>query len=69
MGKWKGVRTGTRRNPDAPLQLFDLDRDLGETRNVASDNPEMVKKLMGFIKAAHTESPLWPSKPKPRKKK
>ena len=59
MGKWKGVRTNTRRNPDAPLQLFDLDKDIGETKNIAGENPEMVKKLMGFMKAAHTESELW----------
>ena len=69
MGKWKGVRTNTRRNPDAPLQLFDLEKDLGETKNIAADNPEIVKKLMGFIKSAHTESPLWPTKPKRKKKK
>lgn len=61
MGKWKGVRTGTRRNPDAPLQLFDLDKDIGERKNIAADHPEIVKKLLGLIKAAHTESKLWPT--------
>ena len=69
MGKWKGVRTNTRRNPDAPLQLFDLEKDLGETKNIAAENPEMVKKLMGFIRAAHTDSPLWSTKAKAKKKR
>jgi arylsulfatase A len=68
MGKWKGVRVNTRKNPDAPLQLYDLEKDIGETKNIAEGNPEIVKKLMGFIKAAHTESPLWSTKPKPKKK-
>jgi arylsulfatase A len=69
MGKWKGVRTGTRKNPDAPLKLFNLDKDLGETKDISSEHPEIAKKLMGFIKAAHVDSPQWTTKAKPKKKK
>jgi len=68
MGRWKGVRTGTRKNPDAPLQLFDLSKDIGETKNIAAENPEIVKKLLGFIQAAHTDSPLWSTKARRKKK-
>ncbi|MDP7287365.1 MAG: arylsulfatase [Phycisphaerae bacterium] len=69
MGKWKGVLLNARNNPDAPLQLYDLEKDLGETKDVAKENPEIVKKLKDLMKAAHTESPLWSTKPKPRKRK
>jgi arylsulfatase A len=69
MGKWKGVRTGTHKNPDAPLELFDLSKDLGEIKNIAAEHPEIVKKLTGFIKTAHTDSPLWSKKAKPKKRK
>jgi len=69
MGKWKGVRLNARNNPDASLQLYDLDKDLGETKDIAKENPEIVKKLLGLMKEAHTESPLWSTKPRPKKKK
>jgi len=59
MGKWKGVRTGTRRNADAPLQLFDLDKDIGETNNIAGKHPDIVRKLTELIESAHTDSDLW----------
>jgi len=69
MGKWKAVRNGTRNDPDKPVELYNLEEDIGETKNIADQHPEIAKKLMGFIKASHTESPLWPSKPKPKTKK
>ena len=27
-------------------ELFDLDKDIGETQNLAADNPEIVKRLL-----------------------
>jgi len=69
MGKWKGVRLNARNNPDAPLQLYDLEKDLGETTDIAKENPDVVKKLLALMTEAHTESPLWSTKPKPKKKK
>ena len=35
-------------------ELFDLDKDIGETQNLAADNPEIVKRLGGLV-AAHKE--------------
>jgi len=44
-GKWKAVGqpTGNR------LQLFDLESDLGETTNVAADNPEIVAQMQQYM--------------------
>jgi arylsulfatase A-like enzyme len=40
-GKWKLIRIA----PDQPWQLFDLDRDIGETTNLAARRPDLAKKL------------------------
>jgi hypothetical protein len=57
MGNWKGVRKGL----DGPLELYNLAVDIGETVNVASANPAMVANMTALLKAARTESPLWPT--------
>ena len=50
MGKWKGVKRGLKKNPHAPLQLYDLDKDISEKHNVAKDHPELVAKLEAIIR-------------------
>lgn len=56
MGKWKGVRL----SPDGPLELFDLDADLGESVDVASEQPDVVATIEAYLKTARSESPAWP---------
>ncbi len=55
VGDWKGLRA----QPDAPLALFHLARDPGESRNVAADHPAVVKHLETLLKSARTESNVW----------
>ncbi len=50
-GKWKAVRPG----PEKPVELYDLSADVSESRDVALDHPELVKKLEGAMRAEHTE--------------
>lgn len=45
MGKWKALRTNLRQNPDAPLELYDLQADLSETRNLAELYPNIARRL------------------------
>jgi predicted neuraminidase len=47
-GRYKQVKI------DVP-ELYDLDADLGETKNVAEANPDVVKKLLGFVEAARED--------------
>jgi arylsulfatase A len=58
MGRWKGVRLKT----GAPLELYDLETDPREERDVAAANPEIVAKLEAYLKTARTESEQWPIK-------
>lgn len=55
-GPWKGIRLG----PNEPLQLYNLDSDLAERNNVASQNPAIVAKLTAILKDARTDDPNWP---------
>ena len=54
-GNWKAVRN----LPSKPVELYDLDRDIGETHDVASDYPEILARLTGYINSARTESEHW----------
>ena len=39
-------------DPDAPGQLYDLEKDPGETTNLYSKNPEKVKELRTLLEHA-----------------
>jgi arylsulfatase len=45
MGKWKGLKQGLVRKPNAPLELYDLDADIGEKTNVAAKYPDVAAKI------------------------
>ena len=55
-GTWKGVSLFS----DEPLELYDLATDIGETRNVAAQHPEIIAAFNTFAKAAHVDSALFP---------
>lgn len=38
--------------PDSPLQLYDLEADIGETTDVAEQHPDVVKRLMKLARRA-----------------
>lgn len=49
-GRWKAVQPKS----TAPWELYDLDADVSETRNLASVHPDILGKLQVFAQAAHT---------------
>ena len=59
MGDWKGIRYDVNKNHERQIELYDLSDDIGEKRNVAADNPKVVKKLDAILKKARTESPYF----------
>ena len=65
-GPWKAVRQPML---DGPIELFNLDVDLGEASDVAADNPELVAKATEMMKEAHTPNPNWKRRGNARKSK
>ncbi|GIU72979.1 MAG: N-acetylgalactosamine-6-sulfatase [Bryobacteraceae bacterium] len=58
MGPWKGVRKGV----EGPIELYNLEEDLGERRDLASDRPEIVREVARLMRESRTESEFWPVK-------
>jgi arylsulfatase A len=70
MGKWKVVRNNLRKNPDAPIELYDITTDLGEQKDVAMAHPAVVAKARNYFREAHTPNDRWrlPSAPAKQRK-
>ncbi|HQM34279.1 MAG TPA: sulfatase-like hydrolase/transferase, partial [Candidatus Hydrogenedentes bacterium] len=45
MGKWKGIKTDLVKNPEAPLELYNLEEDLSESTNVAGKYPDIAGRI------------------------
>ena len=56
MGDWKGVRYGTKK----PLELYNLNTDLGEITNLAPQQPAVVKRIEKIMQTAHRDTKHWP---------
>jgi len=57
---WKGVRLNVAKNPDGPIELYNLKDDNGEQKNLAMENTEVVEKIKKYLETAHTPSEHWP---------
>ena len=55
MGRWKAVRFGAK----GKLELYDLEDDIGERRDVASQHPQIAARIEDYLKTAHTKSQFW----------
>lgn len=55
-GNWKVVSTKS----DAPLELYNLKEDIGESNNLAEQHPEIVKEMKKEMKEMRSPSPYWP---------
>jgi len=59
-GKWKAVRHDMKKDPGGPVELYDLDGDPGEERDVAALHPEIAGSLSAVMKSEHRESGIFP---------
>ena len=56
IGNWKGVRNG----PSRPIELYNLAEDLGETKDVSAEHPEVVAQMEKLMASQHTPSEVFP---------
>lgn len=54
MNNWKGIRDSTRLGK-RDVMLFDLDADITESTDVATDHPEIVKQIEEIMLAEHEQ--------------
>jgi arylsulfatase A-like enzyme len=55
-GDWKAVRDPF----NAPIELYDLKADPSETKNLASEHPDIIAKAEAFMLASRVDSPDFP---------
>ncbi len=60
MGKWKGLRLRLSQTDNVPVELYDLEADVGEKNNVAAKHPEVVKRIRQLMSSARTDSEHFP---------
>ena len=56
-GDWKYVVYNVKENP--VTELYNLADDPGETVNLASEHPDIVKKMQDILSSARTESDVF----------
>jgi arylsulfatase len=59
VGRYKGVRRGMAKG-DAKIEVYDLQTDVGEARDIAAQRPEVVEKVAALFKSEHTPSAVFP---------
>jgi len=59
-GKWKAVKNGVKTDSPSPLELYDLEADLGETQDLAAQYPQKARELDSLMSVVRTPSALFP---------
>jgi len=54
IGDWKGIKTGTKLNPDTAWHVYNIITDSAETNDVAAQYPELIKQFNEVAKREHT---------------
>lgn len=61
--RWKGIRTDLKKKgvePDLTLELYDLEADPSEAKNVAIENPEVVGAIERLMRSERSVSEAFP---------
>ena len=59
-GDWKGVRLNVAKNPDGPIELYNLKADISEQKDLTAECAEVAEKIKEFLKTARTPTEQWP---------
>lgn len=60
LGNWKGVRLNVKKDPHAPVRLFDLAADPAEQHEVGAAHPQVVAKIKSLMDRAHVPNKDFP---------
>lgn len=58
MGRWKAVQAA----PNRAVELYDLQTDVSESRDVSAENADIVAHLLTFLNAAHVPPREYPER-------
>jgi len=58
-GKWKGVKYDVLTHPNRVIELYNLEEDPGENKNLAAKHTDIVEELTGLMKEARTPSDIF----------
>ncbi|SFZ89476.1 Arylsulfatase A [Flaviramulus basaltis] len=58
-GNWKAVKYNVLADPNAPLELYDLSKDVGEQYDVSTEHMDIVKEMESIFKTARTNSDVF----------
>lgn len=58
-GKWKAVKYEVLEKPEAPLELYNLSKDIGEENNLAQQFPEIAAEMQSIMDKARTPSEIF----------
>tara|TARA_A100001011_G_scaffold399950_2_gene511297 strand:- start:13427 stop:14890 length:1464 start_codon:yes stop_codon:yes gene_type:complete len=59
MKQWKGVKMDMSKNPNAPIALYNVDEDIEEKNDIASQHPDIVMQIERIMKEEHLPSELF----------
>ncbi len=59
-GRWKAIRRGLKTNRPGAWELYDLELDGAETKDLAADHPELVQQLADYHSSTRTVEPDFP---------
>ena len=57
LGDWKGIRLG---KDEGWIQLYDLASDIGESRDVSEEHPDVVTRIAAILDTASVPHPRYP---------
>lgn len=58
MGKWKGIKRNLKENSRAAWELYNLEADLPETKNVINSHPELIKQFDEIVRKEHRQATI-----------
>ena len=59
MNQWKAIRMNMSKNPDSPIELYNVHQDIGEQENLAVQYPEVLKEVSRIMNKEHISSKIF----------